>query len=101
MEHVLLRCGVYVEERRKLCSVLEEDCVGWGEMVEGEKLVVLLGEGGLGCLLFYVLFWRRGRGGLELAGFGDFNCDCVLVSLFFSVYNDGIVCSCGFNYYKA
>ena len=35
------------------------------------------GEGGLGFLLFYVLFWRRGGGGLELAGFGDFNCLCV------------------------
>ena len=94
--------------------------MGWGEMAEGEKLVVLLGGGGpgLGCLPFYVGFWRRGGGGLELvdfgdltvivcwflcslvcelAGFGDFNCDCVLVSLFFSVYNDGIVCSCGLN----
>ena len=69
VEHVLL----YEEERRKLWSVLE-DCVGWGEMAEGEKLVVLLGGGGLGCLLFYVGFWRRGGGGLELAGFGDFNC---------------------------
>ena len=71
--------------------------MGWGEMVEGEKLVVLFGGGGLGCLPFYVGFWRRGGGGLELAGFGDFNYDCVLVSLFFSVYNDGIVCSYGLN----
>ena len=31
--------GVCAEERRKLWSVLEEDCVGWGE-----KLVVLLGN---------------------------------------------------------
>ena len=79
VEHVLLRCGAYAEERRKLWSVLEEDCVGWGEMAEGEKLVVLLGEEGLWCLLFYVGFWRRGGGGLELAGFGDFNCDCVFL----------------------
>ena len=35
--------GAYAEERRKLWS---EDCVGWGEMAEGEKLVVLLGGGG-------------------------------------------------------
>ena len=41
VEQVLLRCGAYVEERRKLCSV-------WGEMAEGKKLV----GGGLGCLLF-------------------------------------------------
>ena len=28
VEHVLLRCGAYAEERRKPWSVLE-DCVGW------------------------------------------------------------------------
>ena len=52
VEHVLLRCGAYGEERWKLWRVLEEDCEGWGEMVEG-KLVVLLGGG---CLLFNVGF---------------------------------------------
>ena len=33
-------------------------------------------------------FWRRGGGGLELAGFGDFNCDCVcsLVCITMALY---------------
>ena len=64
-EHVLLRCGAYAEERRKLWSVLEEDCVGWGEMAEGEKLVVLLGGGGAGVSSFL-------RGILEKTGVGGF-----------------------------
>ena len=73
-----------------------EDSVGWGEMAEGEKLVVLLGGGGarVSTFLRVILEKRRRWIGVELAGFGDFNYDCVLVSSF---YNDGIVCSCVFN----
>ena len=52
---------------------------GMGEMVEGEKLVVLLGGGGARVSTFLrgILEKRRrwiGVGSVE--GFGDFNCLC-------------------------
>ena len=46
VEHVLLRCGAYAEERRKLWSVLEEDCVGWGRWRRVRSWWFCWGEGG-------------------------------------------------------
>ena len=70
VEHVLLRCGAYAEERRKLWSVLG-DYVGWGEMAEGEKLVVLLGGGGarVSNFLHGILEKRRWTGVGRFRGF--------------------------------
>ena len=56
-----------------------EDCVGlggprWHRGREVGGFVRGVGGGDLGCLPFYVGFWRKG-GGLELAGFAA--CVCV------------------------
>ena len=72
VEHVLLRCGAYAEERRKLWSVLEEDCVGWEEMAEGEKLVVLLGGGGARVSSFLRGILERRRRWTGVGGFRGF-----------------------------
>ena len=67
-----MRRRMYAEERRKLWSVLEEDCVGWGEMAEGEKLVVLLGGGGARVSTFLRVILEKRRRWIGVGGFRGF-----------------------------
>ena len=54
--------------------VLEEDCscVGWGEMVEGKKLVVLLGGGGSRVSTFLCGILEKRKRWIGTGGFQGF-----------------------------
>ena len=59
VEHVLLRCGAYAEERRKLWSVLEEDCVDGGDGGGGEVSGFVEGRGVKVSTFLHVILEKR------------------------------------------